>query len=113
MLLKVSPHSENINKQYENKMAYTAKDPPPPWHFLYLRETKSLRWDKGEEGEEGEGKKVSLLTHATAMGMGKNCVNQVWYNTEPPRYYYIVESAESAKLFYQKPRIFTTPSKSL
>ena len=40
----------------------TAKDPRPPWHFLYLR----------EEGEEEEGKKVSLKTHATTRGMGKN-----------------------------------------
>ena len=44
------------------------KDPCPPWCFLYLRETKG--WWCGEgEGEEGE--KVSLLTHATARGMGK------------------------------------------
>ena len=55
-------------------MAYTAKDPlPPPQHFLYLTETKSWKWE-GEEGKEGgeEGEKVSLLTHATARGVGKN-----------------------------------------
>ena len=34
-------------------MAYTAKDPCPPWHFLYLRETKSWRCEE-EEGEGGE-----------------------------------------------------------
>ena len=50
-----------------NKMAYIAKDPRPPWHFLYLRETKSERSGEGEDGE-----KVSLKTHATARGMGKN-----------------------------------------
>ena len=61
-------------------MAYTAKDPcPPPRRFLYLRETKSLRCEGGEEGGEGEEEeeeeeeeKVSLLTHATARGVGKN-----------------------------------------
>ena len=47
----------------------TVKDPRPPWRFLYLRETKS--WWCGE-GEEEEGEKVSLLTHSTARGMGKN-----------------------------------------
>ena len=54
-------------------MTYTAKDPYPPWHFLYLRETKSWRWGEEEEEEEGEGggEKVTLLTHATARGMGK------------------------------------------
>ena len=56
-----------------NKMAYTAKDPRPPsplWHVLYLRETKSW-WCGEEDGEEEEGTKVSLKTHATARGMGK------------------------------------------
>ena len=43
----------------KNKMAYTAKDPCPPHCFMYLIETKSWR----SEGK-GEGKKVSLLTHA-------------------------------------------------
>ena len=63
-----------------NKMAYRAKDPrpPPPHRFLYLRETKSWRWEGegGEEGEEGEeeGEKVSLLTHATTRGMGKKTI---------------------------------------
>ena len=57
-------------------MAYTAKDPrpPPPWHFLYLTETTSWKWEEeggGGEGEEG-GEKVSLKTHATAKGVGKN-----------------------------------------
>ena len=49
---------------------------PPPQRFLYLRETKIWRWEgeQGEEGgEEGEGgEKVSLLTHTTARGVGKN-----------------------------------------
>ena len=47
-------------------MAYTAKDPHPPWCFLYLTETKSWKW----EGEEGE--KVSLKTHATARAWVKS-----------------------------------------
>ena len=41
----------------------------PPWSVLYLRETNSWKW---EGGEEEEGEKVSLLTHATARGVGKN-----------------------------------------
>ena len=48
---------------------------PPPRRFLYLRETKS--WWCGEEEEEGEGEegeKVSLLTHATARGVGKKYI---------------------------------------
>ena len=53
-------------------MAYSAKDPRPLCHFLYLTETKSWKWEEG--GEEGE--KVSLLTHATARGMGKNGLNK-------------------------------------
>ena len=53
-------------------MAYTAKDPRPPWCFLYLRETKSWMCAGGEGGEEAEEEKVSLLTHATTRGMGKN-----------------------------------------
>ena len=62
---------------YNNKMTYRAKDPrppPTPRRFLYLRETQSWRWEGGGEegGEEGEGEKVSLLTHATASGVGKN-----------------------------------------
>ena len=44
-------------------MAYTAKDPPPR-RFLYLRETKRC--------EEGGEEKVSLKTHTTASGVGKN-----------------------------------------
>ena len=39
---------------------------------MYLRETKSWRCEEEEEVEEGEEEKVSLLTHATARGMGKN-----------------------------------------
>ena len=39
----------------------------PPQRFLYLRETKSWRWE-----EAGGGEKVSLKTHATARGVGKN-----------------------------------------
>ena len=60
------------NNQWDilfNKMAYTAKDPcPPTWRFMYLTETKSWKWE-GEGGEGGE--KVSLMTHASARGMGK------------------------------------------
>ena len=50
-------------------MAYTAKEPhpPPPQCFLYLTETKSWKLKEG-----GEGEKVSLLTHTTARGVGKN-----------------------------------------
>ena len=33
--------------------------------FLYLRETKSWKW---EGGEEGEGEKVSLKTHGSTFG---------------------------------------------
>ena len=43
----------------------------PPWHFLYLRETKSW-WCEEEGGGEGGEEKVSILTYATARGMGKN-----------------------------------------
>ena len=50
----------------------TVKDPCPPWRFLYLRETKSWWCEEGGEG----GEKVSMLTHATARGMGKNNVNK-------------------------------------
>ena len=56
-------------------MAYTAKDPCPPHHFLYLTETKSWKWEGGGEGEKGKGgggEKVSLKTHTTARGLGKN-----------------------------------------
>ena len=49
-----------------NKMAYTAKDLQ---RFLYLRVIKSWRCEEGGEGEE---EKVSLLTHTTARGVGKN-----------------------------------------
>ena len=59
------------------KMAYTAKDPHPPRRFLYLRETKS--WWCGEEGEEEEGEKVSLKTHATPRGVGKK-LNQIFHS---------------------------------
>ena len=57
-------------------MAYSAKDPRPLRRFLYLTETKSCKWEEGEEGEGEEGEKVSLLTHATARGMGKNGLNK-------------------------------------
>ena len=54
-------------------MAYTAKDPCPPQHFMYLTETKSWKWEEGRGGEKGGGgEKVSLKTHATARGVGKN-----------------------------------------
>ena len=53
-------------------MAYTAKDPRPPQRFLYLTETKSWKSEERErEGERG-GENVSLKTHATARGVGKN-----------------------------------------
>ena len=48
---------------------------PPPRCFLYLTETTSWKWEEGEEEGEGEregGEKVSLKTHATTRGMGKN-----------------------------------------
>ena len=48
-------------------MAYTAKDPRPPRHFLYLRETKSWRCEENEEN-------VHLLTYAPARGVGKKRV---------------------------------------
>ena len=52
----------------QNKIASQRKShAPPPWRFLYLRETKS--WWCGE-GEEEEGKKFSLKTHATTRGVG-------------------------------------------
>ena len=51
-----------------NKIASQRKTHAPPRRCLYLRETKSWRWEEG--GEEGE--EVSLLTHATARGVGKN-----------------------------------------
>ena len=52
-----------------NKMTYTAKDPHPPTHFQYLRETKSWGWEGGEE-EDREGEKVSLKTLSTTRGVG-------------------------------------------
>ena len=69
--LPISEIMSCINE--ENKMAYTAKDPhPTPWCFLYLRETKSWRWE-GREGRGGRGgENVHMLTHATARGVGKN-----------------------------------------
>ena len=57
---------------FENKMAYTAKDPHPTQRFLYLTETKIWKWEEGDGEEEEGGEKVSLKTHATARGMGKN-----------------------------------------
>ena len=47
-----------------------SEGPTRPWCFMYLRETKS--WWCGEE----EGEKVSLLTHSTARGMGKNMLEE-------------------------------------
>ena len=57
-------------------MAYTAKDPhpPPPRRFLYLIKTKSWRCEGGRG--EGEGEKVSLLTHTTAWAVGKNMLEK-------------------------------------
>ena len=66
-------------------MAYTAKDPSPPTAFsvpnrnvMYLRETNIWRCEEREE-------KVSLLTHATARGVGKNLYLQknIWANWPP------------------------------
>ena len=46
----------------------------PPQRFLYLRKTS---WRCEEEGgEEEEEEKVSLLTYATARGVGKNMIKQ-------------------------------------
>ena len=42
----------------DKKDHITAKDPFPPWHFMYLRETKSERC-----GEEGEGENVHQFKH--------------------------------------------------
>ena len=62
---------EKEKKKVKEKQDHiTAKDPLPPQRFLYLRETK--RWWCGEEEEEGE--KVSMLTHATARGVGKKSI---------------------------------------
>ena len=50
----------------------------PPQRFLYLTEQKVGNGKKeeegggGGEGEEG-GEKVSLKTHTTTRGVGKNC----------------------------------------
>ena len=54
-------------------MVDTAKAPislPPPWRFLYLRETKIWWCEGGGEGEgKGEGEeKVHLLTHGSTFG---------------------------------------------
>ena len=46
--------------------------PTPPVPFSVPNRNKKLEVE--EEGEEGE--KVSLLTHATARGMGKNGLNK-------------------------------------
>ena len=53
--------------QIKNKIASSATDTHAPWRFMYLRETKSW-WCEGEE-------KVSVLTHATARGVGKNALS--------------------------------------
>ena len=64
-------------KSMSNKIASQRKT-HTPWRFLYLRETKSWWCGEEEEEEEGEGEeeeegeKISMLTHATARGMGKN-----------------------------------------
>ena len=44
--------------------------PSPTMRFLYLRETKSWKWEVGGEegGEEGEGEKVILKTHGSTFG---------------------------------------------
>ena len=58
--------SKRVMIRMSNKMAYTAKDPCPPLHFLYLTETKSWRCE-----EKGKGENVHLLTHAPTRGVGK------------------------------------------
>ena len=63
-------------------MAYTANDPCPTQSFLYLREEEKVGGGKKEKKKkegEGGGEKVSLKTHATARGMGKN-----WFKKEDP-----------------------------
>ena len=54
----------------QNKIASQRKTHAPR-RFLYLRETK-IWWCEEGEGEEGGEEKVSMLTHATARGVGKN-----------------------------------------
>ena len=59
--------SKRVMIRMSNKMAYTAKDPCPPQHFLYLTETKSWRCEDKVKGEN-----VHLLTHTPARDVGKN-----------------------------------------
>ena len=59
-------------------MAYTAKDPRPPLHFLYLiGEKKSWKWEKEEEEggggrreEEEEGGKIPSVDSCYRKGRG-------------------------------------------
>ena len=58
-----------------NKMAYTGKDQCPPTAFSVPKRNKKLggvKEEKKEKEEEKKKRKISLLTHATARGMGKN-----------------------------------------
>ena len=68
----------NISPLLEQKKQdrITAKNARPLQRFLYLRETKSWWCEEGGGGEEG-GQKVSMLTHATARGMGKKVTRQI------------------------------------
>ena len=54
---------------------FKPKTHAPPRRFLYLRETS---WRCEEGGGEGEEEKVSLLTQATARGVGKNHFMEIW-----------------------------------
>ena len=56
-------HGSNVNK-----IAYTAKDPRPPTVFSVPNRNKKLEVGRRRREEE----KVSLKTHATARGVGKN-----------------------------------------
>ena len=60
-----------------NKMAYTAKDPCPPTAFSVRKRSKKVGYRKEKKEKKKEkGKKFSMLTHATASGVGKNMMDK-------------------------------------
>ena len=63
------PIVTGVEKKKGNKITSQRKTHTPR-RFLYLRETKSWWCEEGEGG--GEEEKVSMLTHTTARGVGKN-----------------------------------------